>query len=400
MRVASGAPFWLLRCGLYDETETALPGDADVVIVGAGITGALLADRFVRERRSVVIIERDAPTEGSTAVSTALLQYELDVELVELAEMIGEDRAVRAYRRCVDGIGQLQALAHGLDDDGDFARATSVYLASRRSHARRLRDEADMRAHHGLPVEWLSRSDVHDRFGMKAHAALHTQHAANLDPVRLARSLLSRAIAGGATLCTRTPLLEWSPSDARVRVQTARGEINAGALIFATGYEMPGELPGDIVSLHSSYALVTQPIEQLGPLRDNTMFWETARPYAYMRVTPDGRVLVGGVDVPFKNVNARDALLASRTRMLERRLHSMLGRAHPTAFAWAGTFGETDDGLPRIGRMPGFRHAYAALGYGGNGIVFSQVAADILAGLCLGDEDPDTQLFGFDRRRI
>lgn len=399
MRVASGAPFWLLRGGLYEEEETALPADADVVIVGAGITGALLADRFVRERRSVVIIERDAPTEGSTAVSTALLQYELDVELVELAEMIGEDRAVRAYRRCVDAIEQLQTLAHGLDDDGDFVRAASVYLASKRSHARRVRDEADMRAHHGLPVEWLSRSDVHDRFGMKAHAALHTQHAANVDPVRMARALLRRARAGGAVLCSRTPLVQWSPSDSRVRVQTGRGEINAGALIFATGYEMPSELPGDLVSMHSSYALVTQPVTDLGPLRDHTMFWETARPYAYMRATPDGRVLVGGVDVPFKNVDARDALLPARTRMLERRLESMLGKAYRTAFAWAGTFGETEDGLPRIGRMPGFANAYAALGYGGNGIVFSQVAADILAGLCLGEEDPDTQLFGFDRRR-
>ncbi len=387
-----------MRGGLYCETATALPADAEIVIVGAGITGALLADRFVRERRSVVVIERDAPTEGSTAVSTALLQYELDVELVELAEMIGEDSAVRAYRRCVNAIEQLQTLADGLDDDGDFTRASSVYLASKRSHARRVRKEADMRAHHGLPVEWLARSDVQDRFGMKAHGALLTQHAANLDPVRLARSLLRRAIAGGATLCTRTALVQWSPDDSRVRVQTGRGEISAGALIFATGYELPTELPTDIVSLHSSYALVTQPVEDLGQLRGNTMFWETARPYAYMRSTPDRRVLVGGFDVPFKNVDARDALLPSRTRLLEKRLESMLGRPHPTAFAWAGTFGETEDGLPRIGRMPGFKNAYAALGYGGNGIVFSQVAADVLAGLCLGDEDPDTQLFGFGRR--
>lgn len=388
-----------MRSGLYEESETTLPTDADIVIVGAGITGALLADRFVRERRSVVIIERDAPTEGSTAVSTALLQYELDVELVELAEMIGEQSAARAYRRCVDAIEQLQTLAHSLDDDGDFRRATSVYLASKRSHARRVRSEADMRAHHGLPVEFLSRADVQDRYGMKAHAALLTGHAANVDPVRMARALLKRALDGGATLCTRTPLLQWSPSDSRVRVQTSRGEISAGALIFATGYEMPPEIDQEIVSLHSSYALVTQPVEDLGALRDDTMFWETARPYVYMRSTPDNRILVGGVDVPFKHVDARDALLPARTRTLEKRLTSMLGESHPTAFAWAGTFGATEDGLPRIGRMPGFRNAYAALGYGGNGIVFSQVAADVLAGLCLGEEDPDTKLFGFDRRQ-
>jgi glycine/D-amino acid oxidase-like deaminating enzyme len=153
-----------------------------------------------------------------------------------------------------------------------------------------------------------------------------------------------------------------------------------------------------VVSLHSSYALVTQPASDLGPLTGGAMIWETARPYMYLRATPDQRILVGGVDVPFKNSDARDALLPVRTRQLERYLERVFGASLPaTAFAWSGTFGETRDGLPRIGRIPGRDHAYAALGYGGNGIVFSHVAADLLGALCSGQAHEDETLFGFTR---
>ena len=400
LRVASGAPFWLLRSGLMDTPDATLPASCDVAIVGAGITGALLADRFARAGRSVVVLERHAPTEGSTAVSTALLQYELDVELVALAKLLGEERAARAYARCVESVDALHELAHDLDDDGDFVRCSSLYVASRRSHVRRLRREFELRASHGLPVEWLARDDVRSRHAVDGQAALSTHQAATVDPVRLARAALRRATAAGAVVCARTALLHWTPEGARVRVMTSRGQCTVGALIHATGYELPDTLPADTVSLNSSYALVTQPTRDLGPLQSGLLIWETARPYTYMRATPDGRMLIGGFDVPFKNEDLRDALLPARTRQLEQALTRLLGRdAPPTAFAWAGTFGQTADGLPRIGRMPGFEHVYAALGYGGNGIVFSQIATDILSGLVLGGRDRDTDLFGFGRNR-
>jgi glycine/D-amino acid oxidase-like deaminating enzyme len=64
---------------------------------------------------------------------------------------------------------------------------------------------------------------------------------------------------------------------------------------------------------------------------------------------------------------------------------------------WGGTFGETEDGLPYIGTVRQFPHGYFALGYGGNGITFSWIAANILLDLFLGRPNPDAELFRFDR---
>ncbi len=400
VRIASGAPYWLMLNGLVEPPELPLPPRADVLIVGAGITGSLLADALVRDGRTVVVLERHAPAEGSTAVSTALLQYELDVELAALADLIGLDSAVRAYRRCAEAIDELAALAASLGDGCGFQRVASVYLASRRRDVKRLRREAELRQEHGFDVRFLTRRDLADRYDVPAAAALETPHAAQVDPVALARRLLDRAVAGGAVVCPRTALLEWQDEGARCRVVTTRGQCMARTVVFATGYELPPGVPNGDVALHSTYAFVTQPGPLPSPLRRGAVFWETARPYTYARTTSDGRVLVGGMDVPFRNADGRDALLPVRIRALETRIERLLGiEPLERAFAWAGTFAATPDGLPYIGQIPGESRGYAALGYGGNGIAFSAIAAELIGAQIGGQSHRDEQLFHFDRAR-
>ena len=50
----------------------------EVLVVGAGITGALVAERLTREGRDVVVVDRETPTQGSTLASTAMLLWEID----------------------------------------------------------------------------------------------------------------------------------------------------------------------------------------------------------------------------------------------------------------------------------------------------------------------------------
>ena len=66
-------------------------------------------------------------------------------------------------------------------------------------------------------------------------------------------------------------------------------------------------------------------------------------------------------------------------------------------WSWAGTFGETDDGLPYIGVAPEFPNGYVALGYGANGIVVGYLAAALLLDLFLGRGNSDAELFRIGR---
>jgi len=109
-------------------------------------------------------------------------------------------------------------------------------------------------------------------------------------------------------------------------------------------------------------------------------------------------VIVGGEDEDIDDEAARDALLPAKIAALQRKTRTLLPWLDTSAdFAWAGTFGESDNGLPSIGSIPGMPSCYAVLGYGGNGITFSMVAAQIIRMLLRGQRDPDAELFDFGR---
>ena len=82
------------------------------------------------------------------------------------------------------------------------------------------------------------------------------------------------------------------------------------------------------------------------------------------------------------------------------RLQRKLGKLFPdldtdAAFSWAASFGETATGLPTIGEIPGHRNCWVALGYGGNGITYSRIAAEIIRTALTGGRDPDADLYAF-----
>jgi len=403
MHLYSGTPFWL-RQNAPDETVATAASpfptgqEFDVAIVGAGITGALVADALAAEDLAVVVLDQRLPATGSTAASTALLSYEIDVELNRLIAQIGEEDAVRAYRLSAAAVARLGRLATSLDEPCGFAERASLYLASNPEDGERLQREVELRRRHGLDAEFWSAERVATTYGFPSHGAVRTVSAAVIDPVRFTRALLHRAVRRGAELLPETRVLGVSRASPRLRITTDRGEVLARRVVYAMGYETPEPLQPDMVALHSTYVLATEPVADFGPWRDQCLVWETARPYFYMRTTEDGRILAGGADVPFEDASRRDALLPERIRKLKTRLRELLPSVcAKTALEWAGTFAETRDGLPFIGPSDSSPRALFALGYGGNGITFGVVAAVILRDLCLGWPNPDARLFRLDR---
>ena len=117
-----------------------------------------------------------------------------------------------------------------------------------------------------------------------------------------------------------------------------------------------------------------------------------------MRATRDGRVICGGEDEDFTDETRRDELIEAKSA----RLSEKLARLFPDLdtepeFAWAGSFGTTTTGLPYIGQVPRHPRIHAVMGYGGNGITYSQIASEIVASAIDGPEDSDAGLFAFKR---
>jgi len=400
MDLRSGAAFWPIKNGLL-AVYPPLTNDerADVAVVGSGITGALVAHRLASAGANVVVLDRRDVASGSTAATTGLLQYETDTSLVELAAAIGEPQGVRSYRLGLEAIDDIEALVADLGDRCGFDRRSSLYLASSRRDARDLADEHAMRSKHGFDVAWLSSASLNERYGIDAHAAILSGGDAAIDAFRFTHRLLEAAGRMGARVYDRTAVDRVDAGPDGVSIETDRGAcVRARRIVWATGYEAVEDTNKRVGKMYSTWALVSEPLADLGPWHDRELIWETARPYLYARVTDDGRAILGGEDEPFSTRHDNPKRLLRKTA----RLVALFRRLFPSielevAYSWAGAFSTTRDGLPYIGTTPEHPHAWLALGYGGNGITFSMIAANLIRDAWMGRPNPDTALFRFDR---
>jgi len=372
----------------------------DAVVLGAGITGAMIAHELVDAGFDTVVVDRREVAWGSTAASTGLLQYEIDVPLTDLMAMRGRECATRAYLACRDAIGKLDQLARTVAADVGFERKRSLYLASTPEDREKLRAECDLRREIGIDVDFLSDSDICARFPFRRSAALLSYDAAQVDTYGFAHALLRYAAARGLRVFDRTPVVDIDASRRGIRlVAENRCVIRARHLVFATGYETRDYFDESVAKLASTYAVASEPLpprETWG--EDECLIWESGRPYLYLRTTSDHRVVVGGEDEPFRDAKRRDRLLPAKTETLVGRVKALFPDTDfRPAFAWTGTFGDTKDGLAYVGAHPRWPSSLFALCYGGNGITYGVLAAELVRDALRGRHNDNADLFRFDR---
>lgn len=399
MDLKSGYPFWLAKNGLL---RTYAPLDenitTDVVVIGGGITGALLARALRRAGIGCVVVDRRNPGWGSTSASTSLLQYELDMPLRELGDRRGIENAVRAWSACRDAVGQLVELCNELDA-GDVETRDSLYFASQPEDVASLLEEYQARREHGFDVEWWDQDSISAHFDFRSGGAILSR-GAQVDAYRLTHALLQDAVARGGFVFGRTRVAAIVPAGGRTVVRTDRGpSLDCQTVAVACGFESLEWLRRPPkVQLTSTFALASEPLASFSGWGGRRMLWESARPYCYARTTADGRGILGGEDVPFHDEERRDALLPQKVERLKDRWKTLFPRIPlEVAFTWTGTFAETADSLPYVGFPEDQPQTFYALCYGGNGVVFSAIAAEMLAAAMESRRHPCADLFRFDR---
>ncbi len=370
--------------------------ETDVLIVGAGISGALAAYALTRDGHRVLVIDRRGPVLGSTPASTALLLFEIDTPLIHLKRKIGARPAERAWLRSKAALDALYELTRRERIDAAMSLRPSVYLEGDILDARGLVKEAHARERIGLPSQYLDRRALRARFGLSRSAAIVSDNNVAADPRALAAGFLRRAQRLGARIYAPHEIVDIHPGRrAALAVTKDHFTIESRQIVLCTGYEMPKIVPIEGHSIESTWVIATKPQpKRLWP--EQCFIWEAAEPYLYVRATADGRIICGGEDEEFADEARRDAQLKKKVKILEKKLAKMLPEIDADAqFAWTASFGQSNTGLPSIGPIPGYPRCYAVLGYGGNGITFSMLAAQLISASIRGRRDPDAGLFAF-----
>jgi glycine/D-amino acid oxidase-like deaminating enzyme len=372
----------------------------EVVVVGAGISGAMIAQSLAAlGKRPLILDRRRAALLGSTAASTALLQFELDTPLTKLSIKIGKRKAEKVWIASRDAVNELRTRSHRLGIRAHFKTRPSLYLAGNVLDAAGLKREVAQRQRIGLASEYLDRRALRHHFGIDRPAALLNHGNAEANPVELAAGYLRQAIKDGARFHAPHDIVDIERNHRKIILSTEDGlRIQARHVVFCTGYEISKIVPASTNTILSTWAIATRP-QPAAVWPQRALIWEASEPYLYMRATNDGRIICGGEDEDISDTEKRDALTPVKTQRIERKLKRIFPHIDSrAAVAWTGSFGGSSSGMPTIGAIPGYPHCYAVVGYGGNGITFSMLSTKIITAAILGKDIPEARLFGYKQR--
>lgn len=399
MNIRTNETFWLIKNGLeasYPSLKTNI--DTEILIVGGGITGALMSYKLLTQGYRVVLVDKRDVCNGSTAASTAMLQYEIDIPLHELILKRGMDCAVSSYKNCEKSIFKLKEIIRELNIECDFSLKKSIYFTNSEADLTFLKTEYDTRKAHGFDVRWMEAAELWE-LGLDAFGAIESASGAIMDPYKFSNALLNMGKNLGLEIYDRTEVSEVNEISGKMYCQTEEGyEITAKHVVYCTGYESSEVLGKKVVQLKSTYALVSEAYEQLPLAFKNHIFWNTSKPYLYFRSTSDNRIIMGGGDENFKNAKLRNILLEKKENDLVEGFQKCFPKINfKLDYSWAGTFGETKDGLPYMGKPSNDENIHYMLGFGGNGITFSVMGMDAIVNSIANLNHPFLEYYNFKR---
>lgn len=401
MDLHNGKLFWHTTEG-YDDIEIkkkAIADHYDVVIVGGGMSGSLCAYTLVNEGLKIAIIDKEKAGQGSTLANTGLLHYSNDIMLHELINQIGEEKAVRFYTICREAVDQLEEVSKKIPVRCDFIRRNSLYFASDEADVDKLKKEYETLIKYGFEAKYWTRKDLEEQTPFSKPAAVITIGDAEVNPFQFSTGIIRYLTEhDGADIFENVIADHFKETSNGIKVSTSAGTFHTDNIIFATGYEKPPFLSETRADLNRSYAIATETIEDLSAWKDRNLIWETKRPYLYLRTTPDGRIIAGGLDEDKPETPQSEEWIYNRAQRIKMEVEKLFPMLKiKVAFAWGAVFGESVDNLPFIGKHPSKDRMYYLLGYGGNGTVYSMLGSVILKDLIIGRENIDAEILKLDR---
>ncbi|MEN2398785.1 FAD-dependent oxidoreductase [Flavobacterium sp. MC2016-06] len=399
MKLRSTETLWTLKNAMKDSYPSINSDlNTSILIIGGGITGALIAYKLINEGKKIILVDRRDVCNGSTAGSTALLQYEIDVSLHELIKLRGEKCAVDSYVNGKKAIFELRNIVDTIKSECEFEFKKSIYFASLKKDIPFLKNEFKVRKQNGFDVSWLSKYEL-KKLGLNAIAAIESTTAAVMDPYKLAHDLLQYCQQKGMQILDRTNITSIHYLKEKCVASTEnKCTITAEHVIHCSGYESTETLTEKVVDLKSTFVITSENIPNLSHEFKNTIFWDTSSPYNYLRTTSDNRIIMGGGDEEFKDPKKRDKLLPKKEQYLLKQFQRKFPEIKfKIDYSWAGTFGETKDGLPYFGKPDPQKNEHYVLGFGGNGITFSVIGMTSILDSINNKENTDLEYYKFGR---
>lgn len=372
--------------------------ETDVIIVGGGVTGSILGYYFSKEGINSVILEKERIAHGSTSITTSLLQYELDSNIMALTEYVSVEHVINAYKLGIKALDEIEKFIKEYGNKCDYIKRDTLLYTAKKLEKEELYREYELRKQNGLNVKFISEEENPFSFDLKA-GIYAVEGGAEIDPFKYTHHLLEAAYNNGLRVFENTPVVDVKYYDNYVEAITSYNhKVRGKIIIIATGYNTKLFTKRNFGVKTYAYNIVTKPLKNIDGWLNNVLIRDNEETYNYFRTTPDNRIIAGGEDTPFtENFNPKVA--NEKYKILEQRVKNMFNKIDDIEieYKYCGAFDSTNDNLGVIGKDPNNEKLWYGLGYGANGILFAILGGLMLPKLYKGEVDEYLNYFKVDR---
>jgi glycine oxidase len=344
----------------------------DVIVVGAGAIGTSIAYQLSKAGVKVMIVDRGKVASQSTGASAGMIQLNPDRTTPPALSVI-EHESARLFPALATELRERTGV------DVGYRPAPLLHVAFHEGEETKLRAHRAWQVDHGIAVAWLDGAaalDLEPALNPAAHAALYYPNDHQVLPLVFAQALARTAVDLGAVLREGAGIDRLLTDGDRVLgVAIGAETINAGEVVIASG------------AWASSWSEVLRTPIPVRPVRGQMVALRTtgsglrnvvSSAEGYMLTKPDGSTYVG-TTVEDAGYDARPTaagiagLLALVPRLAPRLADATFSSA------WAGLRPGTSDGLPLIGRVPGWNGVTIAAGHFRDGILLAPITGELVA---------------------
>lgn len=382
--------------GTYDVpkfNELEKETDADVCIVGAGITGLTCAYLLCRNGKNVVVVDDGSIGGGESSRTTAHITNVIDDRYYVIERLHGENAARLAAESQTAAINLIERIILENNIECDFTRLKGYLIFKPEERAGVLEKEYDACKKAGINVN-ISEHPPYKNLG--DYPCLEFPDQAEFHMLKYLSGLARKIISNGGRIFTNTHISRITDGSPAVAETKDKIKIIAKDIIVATNSPV-----SDYVSIHTKQAAYRTYVIGVRIPKDSVphaLYWDNEHPYHYIRIYKEQKndiLIVGGEDHKTGQEDEPD----KRFNELIKWTCERFPMAEHIEYKWSGQVLEPFDGLSFIGKDPENKeHVYIATGDSGMGITHASYAAIILNDMINGRQNEWADIY--DPKRI
>lgn len=369
--------------------------ETDVLIIGGGIDGMLCAYYFSKNNIGCTLIDESRIGHRSTSAATALLEYQLDDYFCDLTEFYSPDEAAAVYRLGLDALSDIEKIIDDIGNTCHYSEKDILVFTLKQKGVDAIVNEFEFRKRFSFDVKLVRAYNNDYPFSLKA-GLYAKKGGAEFNPYLFTARLAEVCSHRGARIYENTKAEKLEKIANGFTVTTQYGSrIRCKKVIAATGYDTTLFSKKKLCQKYISYTIVTPPVNGLF-WENNCLLQDDMKPYHYMRLSPDNRLILGGCDTLFLGGKINAPLAELKYKSLEsfgREIFADFASKIVPEYRFCGLFSSTKNNLAVVGESEEDENLWFCLGYGANGIIYSVYGAQLLVKKYRGESDEFARFF-------